>query len=183
MKKLFDLCLILAVVILCSCQNQSDRKLIDEKIKSDSTASFNKRLVVKTLVALDKNDFDELNKCLADSFKFEGPSIKVPMRREEFYKSVKEHFTAFPDWHHSIDEMLLDNNKVFIRVTRRGTQKGEFLGLKPSNIGITNSACYIFTIESNRVLRCWALEDRWGVVKALGIELKRPKTESKADRK
>lgn len=176
MNKAFDLCYILVIVVLLSCQSQSDKRLLDEKVQADSTASSNKRLAVRTLAALDKNDFDELNKCLADSFRFEGPGVKVPLSRQDFYTSVKEHFTAFPDWHHRIDEMLMVNDKVFIQVTRTGTQMGEFIGLKPSNIKITNSACYLMTIENNKVLRWWALEDRWGVVKALGIEIKRPTT-------
>lgn len=174
MKKIFDLFFVSITVTLLSCQNQSDNKSIVSKIETDSTTALNRKLVMKTLAAIDKNDFDELDKCLADNFSFTGPSIKVPLKKEEFYKSVREHFSAFPDWHHSVDEMLFDNGKVFMRVTRKGTHKGEFLGLKPTNIEITNSACYLMTIKNNNILSCWALEDRLGVVKALGIELKRP---------
>jgi predicted ester cyclase len=178
MKKIFNLFSLWIVLALLGCQNQSDHKIITEKIGVDSTVSINRKLVMRTLAAIDKNDFAELDKCLADSFRFAGASIKVPLKKDEFYASIKEHFAAFPDWHHSIDEMLFDHSKVFIQTTRKGTQKGEFLGLKPTNIEITNSACYLMTIDNNRVSRCWALEDRLGVVKALGMELKR-KSESK----
>jgi predicted ester cyclase len=169
----FYLLIAITFELLSYCEGQT----------ADSTRSSNKKLIERTLAALDKNDFDALDKCLADNFTFDWAGNKAPLNRQDFYASVKEKYTAFPDWHHTIDEMLLDNDKVFIRVTRTGTQMGEHFGIKPTNIKITNSACYLATIENNRVLRWWVLEDRWGVLKALGVEIKRPATTNKSDKK
>src|SRR5690348_3362227 len=39
---------------------------------------------------------------------------------------------AFPDLHYTIEDMVLGGDKAALRVTMRGTQRGEFLGLAPT---------------------------------------------------
>jgi predicted ester cyclase len=40
---------------------------------------------------------------------------------------------SFPDAKHSIDDILAENDRVVLRVTSRGTHRGEFQGIAPTD--------------------------------------------------
>ena len=40
--------------------------------------------------------------------------------------------TAFPDLHHTVDEMIAEGNVIVARWTVRGTHRGDFQGIAPT---------------------------------------------------
>ena len=48
------------------------------------------------------------------------------------------YFTAFPDLHVSVDELIAEGDRVFCRSTMTGTHDGEYKGLAPTGRNIVN---------------------------------------------
>ena len=46
--------------------------------------------------------------------------------------SMSEYFNAFPDIHYTLDDIVVEGDKVAVRCTVTGTHKGEFMGHSPN---------------------------------------------------
>ncbi|NIQ33001.1 MAG: ester cyclase, partial [Nitrososphaeria archaeon] len=48
---------------------------------------------------------------------------------ESLKQRLKMGFKAFPDWHETIEDIIAEGDKVWVRLAYTGTHKGEFMGL------------------------------------------------------
>ena len=49
--------------------------------------------------------------------------------REGLKQLIAMGLNAFPDWHETIEDIIAEGDKVWVRLTYTGTHKGEFMGL------------------------------------------------------
>jgi steroid delta-isomerase-like uncharacterized protein len=75
---------------------------------------------------------------------------------------------AFPDLERTIEDMLVDGDKVVARWTARGTHSGEFQGIPPSGKVATSSGITIFRIADGRIVEEWAESDMLGLLQQVG---------------
>jgi len=75
--------------------------------------------------------------------------------------------SAFPDDHHTIEDLVAEGDKVVVRLTHSGTHQGPFLGLVPTGKHITNTSIHIFRIASGKIVEVWANRDDLGVLQQL----------------
>jgi len=62
------------------------------------------------------------------------PGIGEDMRGlKDFKRSCSELFSAFPDYHMTFDDLIVEGDKVASRWTMTGTHQGEFMGIPPTN--------------------------------------------------
>jgi steroid delta-isomerase-like uncharacterized protein len=89
--------------------------------------------------------------------------------REQAIQYVPLFFNAFPDIKATIEDMVAEGDKVAIRVTWRGTHKGEFMGIPPSGnkIEMTNTA--IFRVAGGKWAECWATMDELRTMQQMGV--------------
>src|SRR2546425_11612355 len=50
---------------------------------------------------------------------------------EQYKQLVTMYFSAFPDLHITVEDMIAEGDKVVCRWTARGTQQGAFMGIPP----------------------------------------------------
>lgn len=79
--------------------------------------------------------------------------------REGLKKAVALHRTAFPDWREQIEDIVAEGDGVAIRFASRGTQRGEFLGIKPTGRSVRISEAAIFRIVDGRIAEQWVFPD------------------------
>jgi len=84
-------------------------------------------------------------------------------------KSTSEEFTAFPDLHFTIDDMVAEGNKVAMRITMTGTHKGEYMGAPPTNKKITIRAIAIERFAGGKIVEEWGQTDTLGLMQQLGL--------------
>ena len=84
------------------------------------------------------------------------PDIKGPDGVKQFLTTVR---TAFPDFHSTIEDMVVEGDKVAVRYTNRGTQKGEFRGVAPSGKELTWSLLLITHLAGGKFQESWQLTD------------------------
>ena len=91
-------------------------------------------------------------RALADQVRFHDPvfpslNLGIP--------NIKTHIEgcrrAFPDLKFTIDDTIAERNEVVLHWTARGTHKGEFLGMQPTNRKVTVEGTSIYRLEGSKI--------------------------------
>lgn len=76
---------------------------------------------------------------------------------------------AFPDLAIQIEDVLQDGNKVTVRSTISGTQRGPFMGRPGQNRRLSIQAIDIHEFSDGRIVRTWHTEDWLTGLHQLGV--------------
>jgi predicted ester cyclase len=88
-----------------------------------------------------------------------------PVRRGCF-----SYFTAFPDLHCNVDELIAEGDRVFCRSTMTGTHDGEYKGIPPTGRPISAESAEVFRIVDGRFAGYWCLANVAGLMRQLTEE-------------
>ncbi len=78
---------------------------------------------------------------------------------------------AFPDLHYTAEDMIAEEDKVVIRFTGRGTHRGEFRGVPPTDKDMTYTGIMILRFVEKKAVEYWAVSDALGIYRQLGVIL------------
>jgi len=88
---------------------------------------------------------------------------------ENFKRTSSMLMTAFPDYHCTLEDVVVEGNKAVIRYTTTGTQKGEFMGIPPTNKKVEFWAIEIDQFASGKIVEIWSRLDTLNLMQQLGI--------------
>jgi len=88
-----------------------------------------------------------------------------PVRRGCF-----SYFTAFPDLHCSVEELVAEGDRVFCRSTMTGTHDGEYKGIPPTGRHVTAESAEVFRIVDGKFAGYWCLANVAGLMRQLTDE-------------
>jgi len=77
------------------------------------------------------------------------------------------YFTAFPDLHLSLDELIAEGDSVFVRSTMTGTHDGEYKGIPPTGRHIASESAEVFRIKDGSFVGYWCLSNVAGLMRQL----------------
>ncbi len=72
---------------------------------------------------------------------------------------VTSHRTAFPDWSEIVDDIIAEGDRVVIRFTSSGTQRGEFAGIAPHGEKVNIREVAIYRVVSGKIVEQWGFPD------------------------
>ncbi|HEU0115602.1 MAG TPA: ester cyclase [Thermomicrobiales bacterium] len=75
---------------------------------------------------------------------------------------------AFPDWHSSVEELLVDGDRVAERWTGRGTHRGEFQGIPPTGKRVAVPGVVFYRIADGKIAEFRRQFDRLSLLQQLG---------------
>ena len=78
--------------------------------------------------------------------------------------------TAFPDLHISVEEMIGEGDKVFVRSIMTGTHDAEIKGIPATGRHVSFDSGEIFRFEGGRIVAYWCQVDVAGMVRQLSEE-------------
>ena len=88
-------------------------------------------------------------------------------------ENIKQFFTmlikSFPDFQSTIEDMIAEGDKVWVRLKETGTHTGEYRGLAPTGKKITITAIHNFRIVNGKVVEDFSVSDDLAFYKQLGI--------------
>jgi len=154
------------------CQNQSEKAEFNNFKVTVKKQEQNKEIVRQLFSAIDKNDFDKLKDLLSDDFILTAPASPQPWKKDDLINGIKTFYVSFPDWTHIINDIIAEGDKVVVKLTGQGTQKGIYENIPPTDKKLTQSAVHIITFINGKVKEWWAVEDNLGFMMQLGMELK-----------
>jgi steroid delta-isomerase-like uncharacterized protein len=77
-------------------------------------------------------------------------------------------YTAFPDLYHTVDDTIVDGDRVAVRFTLRGTHGGDFMGLPATGKPVVVGAVVVMRVEDGRAAELRGVFDRLGLMQQLG---------------
>ncbi|MDQ3086703.1 MAG: ester cyclase [Actinomycetota bacterium] len=80
------------------------------------------------------------------------------------------YFTAFPDIHMSLDELIAEGDRVFLRTTMTGTHDGEYKGIPPTGRHIASETAEVYRIADGKFVGYWCLANVAGLMRQLTEE-------------
>ncbi len=83
--------------------------------------------------------------------------------------SLEGFFTAFPDLQATMEDIVVDGDRVAFRYTDSGTNTGSFFGNPPTGNPVTWTGINILRIDCGMVVESWAEVDGLGLWRQLGL--------------
>jgi steroid delta-isomerase-like uncharacterized protein len=121
--------------------------------------------------ALDANDFDAFDDLTTTDFQLFMAGAPSPMSLGELKEVIPVYYNAFPDYNHTIRDVISTGDKVVVHATATGTHQSEFEGLPPTGRTIEYEQIGIFRFVENRIVEAWVVEDNLTMMTQLGMQL------------
>jgi steroid delta-isomerase-like uncharacterized protein len=129
----------------------------------------NKALVRRFFEAFNAGDLDGVAAVFAPNAVVHNSGAPDPLNLEGFKQLAAVFLAAFPDGKHSIDDMIVEGDKVVTRITYRGSHTGDLMGIPPTGKQVTTSAMTIDQIANGNIVETWRLFDQMGMMQQLGV--------------
>jgi predicted ester cyclase len=138
-------------------------------------AQADNRAVIRRIVeAFNAGNLAAYDELLAPSFVSHGAAPAPDTNREQYKASMTRLRAAFPDARVTIDEMLVDGDKVILRHGLSGTQTGKLqspsLGeIPPTGKKMSITGVVIYRVAGGKVTDRWSNMDDLGMLVQLGV--------------
>jgi len=77
--------------------------------------------------------------------------------------------SAFSDFHLAIDDLVVDGDKVWLRMTATGTNDGSFMGHPPTGRAMRSDVLDVVRVRDGRIVEHWGVPDRLSTLFQLGL--------------
>jgi predicted ester cyclase len=92
------------------------------------------------------------------------------LNRSNFKGFIDSFYDAFPDFRMEIDDTIVTNDRLVLRVIYYGTHNGDFMGIPATGCEVTMHGMTIFRIENGIAYESWTEIDLLGVVQQISSE-------------
>ena len=133
---------------------------------SEANKALFRRFIDEVLNAKNPEMIDEL---IGDPFTDHNPPPDTAPGREGMKQMMSMFFSAFPDLHVSIDQLIAEGDFVAGRMTNSGTHQGEFMGIAPTGKRILFSEIHIVRIANGKAVEHWGNQDDLAMRQQLGV--------------
>jgi predicted ester cyclase len=77
--------------------------------------------------------------------------------------------SVYPDIRVTVDELIAAGDKIVVRNTVTGTQRGEFMGAPPTGKSVTYDEIFIFRFVDGLVAETWGVVDVLAQMRQIGL--------------
>lgn len=92
----------------------------------------------------------------------------VPMKPAAVAAQFTTLFSAFPDWHWEIRNLVVDGDYIAVHFKVIGTHRGTFQGFEATGRPVTISEFTFYRVEDSKFAEVWDLADMDAVMRQIG---------------
>ncbi len=96
------------------------------------------------------------------------PGVPDPLPSNERTNRSMRLFTAFPDGHFAVEDMVAEGDQVVSRYTFHGTHQGDFQGIPPTGKELIFTGNETHRVVDGRIVEQWSEFDSLGMMRQLG---------------
>jgi len=119
-----------------------------------------------------RGNLDAVGEFISEDYVEHDPSVRDQFRGPEGYRrNVEEFLSAFPDLTVTIEDSIVEGDKIAMRQRFRGTHEGEFMGIEPTGKRVESTSFVMCRIEGEKIAETWVETDVIGLLEQLGVEV------------
>jgi steroid delta-isomerase-like uncharacterized protein len=114
-------------------------------------------------------DVDALDEVVAANYVDHDPTPGQAADREGLKQWLRRSREAFSDVSFSVEDEIVEGDKVCVRSRFSGRHTGEFQGMPPTNRTVSAQSIDILRIENGKAVEHWGIVDAAGMMQQLGM--------------
>ncbi len=138
---------------------------MNDTVQPSGDIEGNKELVLRFMELMDTHNFHALGEVLASDFYLHLG--EASLNRDDTESMIRGFYEAFPDFTHTVEEILAVGNRVVMRATDRATHHGSFQGIAPTGRQAVAGQIGIYRIAEGRIAEIWEQFDMHGFMQQL----------------
>jgi steroid delta-isomerase-like uncharacterized protein len=118
-----------------------------------------------------RGDWTVCESTLADDYTARyGADGEANVGRGHYVRVCKYLRHSFPDVNITIEDLIVEGDKIVMRYTERGTLTGRtFLGIEPAGQEYAKPGTTVYRAVDGRLAESWGVEDTMGWFRQLGV--------------
>jgi len=116
-----------------------------------------------------KGNLEALDDCFAASYKEHQFDLATNPTLEGFKGAIRSLRRTFPDFSLAIEDLAAQDDRVWMRMTGRGTHKGKLMGIPPTGKSFQIAVFDMCRFENGRIVEHWGAPDRFHMFLQLGL--------------
>jgi predicted ester cyclase len=126
----------------------------------------------RLIAAVEANDPDALSEVVSADVVDRSASPDQPPGLAGIVSWMHGIHAALSGFTGSVEDTIVEGNKVAARVTWRGVHTGPFLGLAGTNKQVEMASIHILRFEAGLAVEWWGVPDLYGAITQLGGSIK-----------
>jgi C-1 hydroxylase len=126
----------------------------------------NKEIVRRLYESVNTQDLSSIEDFMAPHYVDHTRKLRGLEALKQFGTMI---FKTFPDFHETMEDIIAEGDKVWVRNTITGTHKGKYRGLAPTGKKFTEASVDIFRIVDGKLVEGWNVTDELDFLKQLGV--------------
>ena len=118
---------------------------------------------------INRQNLDAIDKMVSENFIEHVPFPGQGPGREGLKFAIGSMHTGFPDMNWTMQEQIAEGEKVVSRVIWKGTHKGEFMGIPPTNKKVEVWGMVIDVVRDGLFSESRIIMDTVGLLQQLGV--------------
>ena len=128
----------------------------------------NKAVVHRCWDTINKHNLAGVFEDCAPDYVIHGTGVFPDMDLAAMKQVMAAFYTAFPDQHYTVEDLIAEGDKVVSRFTARATHQGEFMGVPATGKVVTMTGIVISRFAGGKVVEDWSSSDMLGLLQQLG---------------
>ena len=126
-----------------------------------------KELIYKDCEMWNKADWDRIDDLYSEDYVEPYTGVKG---REQFKQWAINTNKSFPDLTLTIEDTVMQGNVIAARYTVRGTHRGEFMGIQPTDKTFEIMILSVYRTDKGKFVEHWGLYDIFSILIQLGVK-------------
>jgi predicted ester cyclase len=120
----------------------------------------------KMMEAVNNQDFVLLDNLVIPDYVNQQLNVRS---REDLKEILNRQYSGFPDVHRTMEDIIADENSVWIKVKITGTHTGEYRGIAPTGKKYVMDAVPHYRIVDGKIVEGWSVWNPLNLFMQLGV--------------
>jgi steroid delta-isomerase-like uncharacterized protein len=141
-----------------------------EKGEFKSSPKENKAIIRKFIDGYNSRNMEVFEELVAEDY---FDHLFQQKGRRQFKEMFTMAFQGFPDWYEAIQDIIAEDDKVWVWIKATGTHTNEWnlfgVAVPPTGNKIEMNMVFIWRLENGKLVEGWEVDDNLEILKQMGV--------------